>query len=218
MSSSTNKRAITGLILVLIGSLFLLDNLGYGIDVPRWVFTWPMIFIGIAIINIFTGNFRVALIFLTIGAFFYLQYFDLVDMRTYWPVFLIIVGLSFLLRNRERRRMTESDENYFDEVSIFGGSEKKFISDNLRGGKVTSIFGGSEIDLRGSKAQEGAVIELFTLFGGTDLFVPSDWKINLDTVTIFGGVSDTRSNIDPNPICNVKIKGFTMFGGGDIKN
>jgi predicted membrane protein len=218
MSTTKNKRAVTGLILVLIGALFLFDNLGYGFDIPRWVFTWPMVFMGISIINIFTGNFRVALIFLAIGAFFYLQYFDLVDMRTYWPVFLIIIGLSFLLRNRERRKMSQSDEKYFDEVSIFGGSEKKFISDQLEGGKVTSIFGGSEIDLRGSKAQDGAVIELFTLFGGTDLYVPSDWKINLDTVTIFGGISDSRNNIDANPTCSVKIKGFTMFGGGDIKN
>jgi len=177
-----------------------------------------MIFIGIALVNVFSGNFRVAFIFLAIGGFFYLQYYDILDMRTYWPVFLIIIGLSFLFRNRARRRMSQSDDTYFDEVSIFGGTEKKFISDRLEGGKVTSIFGGSEIDLRGSKAQDGAVIEIFTMFGGTDLLIPSDWKINLDTVTIFGGVSDSRTNIDPNPTCSVKIKGFTLFGGGEIKN
>ena len=58
MSTSSNKRAITGLILVLIGALFLLDNLGYGIDLPRWLFSWPIVFVGIAVINIFTGNFQ----------------------------------------------------------------------------------------------------------------------------------------------------------------
>lgn len=218
MSETKNKRAITGLILVLIGSLFLLDNLGYGLDVPRWLFTWPVVFIGIAAINIFTGNFRVAIIFLALGVFFYLQQFGIVNMRTYWPVFLIIVGLSFLLRNRERKKRSESNEHYFDEVSIFGGIEKNIVSDQLQGGKVTSIFGGSEIDLRNSKTADGAVIEVFTMFGGTDLYVPSDWKVNLDTVTIFGGVSDSRTNIDPNPTSTIKIKGFTMFGGGDIKN
>ena len=218
MSSSKNKKAATGLILVVIGFFFLLDNLGYGFELPRWVFTWPMIFVGLALVNVFSGNFRVAFIFLAIGGFFYLQYYDILDMRTYWPVFLIIVGLSFLLRNREKQNRKESDDKYFDEVSIFGETKKKFVSDHLEGGKITSIFGSSEIDLRGSKAQDGSVIESFTLFGSTDIFIPSDWKVNLDAVTIFGSVSDARSNIDPNSVSTIKIKGFTLFGSGEIKN
>ena len=217
MSSPNSKRAITGLVIVLIGLFFLFDNLGFGIDLPGWIFTWPMIFVIIGLINVFNGNLRAAFIFISIGALFYLQVFDIIDIRTYWPVFLIIVGLALIFRNRDRRN-AESNENYFDEVSIFGGTEKKFISDQLEGGKITNIFGGSDIDLRGSKAVDGAEIEVFTLFGGCDIQIPSDWKLNVNATAIFGGFSDSRSNIDPKPTSTVTIKGFTMFGGGDIKN
>ena len=37
------------------------------------------------------------------------------------------------------------DDDYIDEVSIFGGAEKSISSQNFKGGKVTSVFGGSEI-------------------------------------------------------------------------
>lgn len=222
MSASSNKRAVIGVVLVLIGLLFLLDNLGYGIELPWWIFTWPSVFVVIALVNIFSGNYRVAFVFLALAGFFYLQILDMLDMRTYWPILLIIIGLSYLLRNKNKEavnsRAQESDETYFDEMSIFGGTEKRLISNQLTGGKITNIFGGSEIDLREAKAVDGAIIEVFTLFGGCEILVPTDWKVNVDTIAIFGGFSDSRKNVSPEANTTVKIKGFTMFGGGEIKS
>ncbi len=218
MARSTDKKALTGLILVLIGAIFLIDNLGYGYIFPGWLFTWPMIFIAIAVVNAFTGNFKGALFFLLFGGFFLLQQYGLFDFKTYWPLFLVIVGLVFLIRNRDRASISADDPHALDETSIFGGSEKKFISDQFKGGKITSIFGGSSIDLRGSKPVEGASIELFTLFGGNELRIPSDWKVEIGSTAIFGAFTDSRSNVDINPIYTIKITGLIIFGGGDIKN
>lgn len=222
MSGSNNKRVVIGSVLVLIGLLFLLDNLGLGVEIPWWVFTWPSIFIGIAFLNVLSGNFRVTFVFLGLAGFFYLQILGLLEVRTYWPLLLIIIGLSYLLRNRDKSkdssRASQSDDTYFDEISIFGGTEKRLVSEQLMGGKITSIFGGSEIDLREAKAVDGAVIEIFTMFGGCEITVPSDWKVNVDTVSIFGGFSDSRRNVSPDSVATVRIKGFTMFGGGEIKS
>ena len=38
------------------------------------------------------------------------------------------------------------DEDYIDEVSIFGGTKKKISAQNFKGGKITTVFGGSEIN------------------------------------------------------------------------
>ena len=223
MSGSSNKRATIGIILIVVGLLFLLDNLIYSFELPWWIFTWPSIFMVIALVNIFSGKYQVAFVFLALAGFFYLQILGMLDMRTYWPVLLIVIGISYLLRNKKNKESIassskESDETYFDEMSIFGGTEKRLVSDQLTGGKVTNIFGGSEIDLRGAKAVDGAVIEVFTMFGGCEIFVPADWKVNVDTVAIFGGFSDSRKNVNPASVATVKIKGFTMFGGGEIKS
>ena len=219
MESSSFKRAIIGVLLVLIGGIFLLDNLGFDIDIPYYLFSWPAIFVVFGVINLVSGNGKAALIFFGLATVFYLHYYDVVKLRDIWPAILIFIGLTFILRRKsEPKNISESGDNFFDEVAVFGGTERKYISDNLQGGKITCVFGGSEIDLRGSKAQNGAVIEIFCMFGGVELMVPEDWKVNMDATAIFGGFSDARKNVTNATETTVHIKGFTMFGGGEIKN
>lgn len=219
MASSNHKRAIIGFILVFIGAIFLLDNLGFDIDIPYYLFSWPAVFVVIGVINLLSGNGKAALIFFGLATIFYLHYYNVVRIGEVWPLILIIIGLSFILRRRSGpRNVSESKEDYFDEVAIFGGTERKFISEKLKGGKISCVFGGSEIDLRGSKAQDGAVIEIFCMFGGVELMLPEDWKVNMDATAIFGGFSDSRKNVTNTSETTVHIKGFTMFGGGEIKN
>ena len=219
MASSNHKRAIIGFILVFIGAIFLLDNLGFDIDIPYYLFSWPAVFVIIGVVNLLSGNGRVALIFFGLATIFYLHYYDIVRIRDIWPLVLIIIGLSFILRKRSGpRSVSESKEDYFDEVAIFGGTERKYISEKLKGGKVSCVFGSAEIDLRGSKAQDGAVIDVFCMFGGVELLLPEDWKVNMDATAIFGGFSDSRKNVTNASNTTIHIKGFTMFGGGEIKN
>ncbi|MEO9868964.1 LiaF transmembrane domain-containing protein [Ekhidna sp.] len=219
MASSSPKRAIIGFIFVSIGCIFLLDNLGFDIDLPYYLFSWPAIFVAIGVVNLLSGNSRAAVIFFGLATIFYLHYFRIISIRTFWPVILIIVGFFIILRRRSRpKNISENLDNYFDDIAVFGGTEKKYVSEALQGGKVTNIFGGSEIDLRGSKAVDGAVIEVFCMFGGVEIQVPEDWKINMNATAVFGGFSDSRQKISETPVATVHIKGLVLFGGGDIKS
>ena len=218
MDSSNRKRAILGIILVIIGSIFLLDNLGFNIDLPWYIFRWPIVFIIIGAINLFSGNPRPALLFFGLGILFYLNIFDVLDIRDFWPVILIIIGIMFIFRRNTLSKTSENKDDIFDETAIFGGTEKKFTSENLHGGKVTTIFGGSNIDLRGSKIQGEANIEIFCMFGGTEILVPSDWKVNMNATAILGGSSDERSNITDDAVATLNVNGFVMFGGVELKN
>ncbi|MFT7020739.1 MAG: putative membrane protein [Cyclobacteriaceae bacterium] len=104
-------------------------------------------------------------------------------------------------------------------MNIFGGGNQIVSSPSLQGGRITSIFGGSEVDLRQSKAESGAIIEVTTIFGGSDITVPPDWKIKNQVTAILGGFEDKRTNIshdDDAPV--IVIKGLTLFGGGEIKS
>lgn len=219
MENRNRKRLIIGIILVIVGSVFLADNLGFDIDFPDYIFAWPAIFLAIALVNLLSGNRRSAIIMAIIGGFFYLQYYGWLDLQTYWPVLLILFGLSFIFRRRVfSKTIVEDSRNSFDEIAIFGGIEKKFTSDALEGGKITSIFGGNNIDLRNAKAKDGAIIDVVCVFGGVELLLPADWNVNIEATAIFGGFSDSRSNIDPNASVHVRIKGVTIFGGGEVKS
>jgi hypothetical protein len=114
-----------------------------------------------------------------------------------------------------------SDTDYIDEVAIFGGGEKIITSNNFRGGKVTALFGGVDLILLNAKLAQGThQLEVFAMFGGWTLRIPSHWHVKSEVVAIFGGVSDKRY-IGPDTVKDntrqLVIKGFVMFGGGEIK-
>jgi hypothetical protein len=116
---------------------------------------------------------------------------------------------------------TSSDNDYLDEIAIFGGGEKIVTSDSFKGGKITTIFGGTDIILLRSRLAPGRhEIEVFCLFGGWTLRVPPNWTVKSEVVPIFGGVSDKRyidGAVAVDSTRQLVIKGFVMFGGGEIK-
>ncbi|XOV93744.1 MAG: LiaI-LiaF-like domain-containing protein [Bacteroidota bacterium] len=218
MAKSNRNRAIIGIILVIIGAVFLLENFGYGIDLPWYIFRWPMILILVGIINLASGNLRGALILIGLGVVFYLDIFDILSIGQLWPLILIIIGLAFILGKGRMTIPQESAEDFIDEVTILSGSEKVLKSKDFQGGKITSLFGGSKIDLRGSEIKDTASIDIFCMFGGAEIQVPADWKVNTNATAILGGFSDERKNIEENTKGTLIIKGFVMFGGTALKS
>ena len=96
------KRGSLGAIFILIGTLFLLDNLDLlPWEIPYYFFTWQMILVLIGLYQIMSGNFRGGLFFIALGLIFWLpEYFD-VRIRDYWPVVLIVLGIGFLIDKKK---------------------------------------------------------------------------------------------------------------------
>lgn len=232
MSQDTNKRVVLAGFLIIIGIVLVLRNFHIFPYIP-WLFTWPMILVLIGVFILLTRqSVLAALIFVGIGLWFLLpDMFNLYIDRFWdlWPIILIAIGISLILRNRSPRSAIygtsasgESAMDYLDEVAIFGGGEKIITSSNFKGGKITNIFGGSEINFLEAKlAPETVYIDVFTLFGGSTLIVPSNWNVKIDMVSIFGGFGDKRDikreelgSKEP----EVYIKGLMLFGGGELKS
>jgi len=220
-----NKRTLIGGIIILVGLYFLLDNLiGFSFSIPSFLFAWPIIFVLVGIVSLMSGNRQNAVLFLSLGAFFYLQHYHIIDMRTFWPLILVAVGLSFIFRDRNIKKEngmaggSTDDGNSFDILCLFSGNKHRFKSEAFKGGRVTTVFGGSEIDLREAKAVEGATIDVFCAFGGCEIYVPTDWKVLVDTTAILGGFSDATSSRQSETTVTIRIKGLTIFGGGELRN
>jgi hypothetical protein len=78
--------------------------------------------------------------------------------------------------------------------AILGGSRLVSTSAHFQGANVTSVMGRSVLDLRRATIQDGqrAIIDVFALMGGVDLWVPKDWIIESDTVPMLGRLDDRR--------------------------
>jgi len=214
-----NRRLVTGILIVLVGVFLLLDNLRLIPYELYFLRSWQMLLIVIGAFNFATGRKNAAIVLFAIGGFFLLEDYGPYDFRDFWPVIVIIIGVAFILRKRDARPDFTNNDNFFDEINVFGGGDQKVTSTQLEGGRVTNVFGGTNIDLRDAYPVDGAVIEVFTVFGGCELIVPDDWKVKIEAFSLFGGFSDNRGGTSVSPDSpQIRIKGFTIFGAGEIKS
>ncbi|MEO8399933.1 MAG: LiaF domain-containing protein [Ignavibacteriaceae bacterium] len=230
---TSNPRYVLGIILVLVGGLFLLKSFGIiFLNIPYIIFSWPFfMFVAGVLILVNSRKKPLGIIFISIGGFFLLRrIFDWYDLDFEVIIALAVIALGIYIIFRQRNNSytadSSSDQSFrndvIDDVSIFGGGTKIIHSDNFRGGNITAIFGGSEIDLSSCKLAEGTnVIDVVTIFGGAEINVPKDWNVILSVSPIFGGFSN-RIRRDPNIPVDLSrsliIKGVAIFGGGEIKS
>ena len=110
--------------------------------------------------------------------------------------------------------------DFLDVTTVFGGVKKNVLSKSFKGGDIVSFMGGSEIDLTQADFTGRVKIDATNIFGGTKLIVPPTWDVQSEVVAIFGGVDDKRQisgvNIDPNKV--LILDGTCMFGGIEIRS
>ncbi|SEK97663.1 LiaF transmembrane domain-containing protein [Parapedobacter koreensis] len=113
-----------------------------------------------------------------------------------------------------------SGDDYLKSTTIFSEVKKTIISKRFQGGELVNIFGGTDINLIQADIHHPIVIDVFQLFAGTKIIVPSHWKIQSEVVSVFGEVDDRRftQGIPYDEQKVVYIKGTSIFGGITIKN
>jgi predicted membrane protein len=235
--SKLAKKGALGFVIIAAGILLL----GFNFDlVPGYIhhilFSWQMLLIVIGAVSLFTSENRTpGLVLLFIGGFFIIpRILDFDTSKIFFPMILIGIGLLILFRRGLGSKYrtpkftgfdntidtTYEEEGYINESNIFSGSKHKVVNQVFKGGKVSNIFGGTEIDLTQATLAEGRnelIIEC--IFGGVTLIVPSDWKVVLNMSSVMGGFSDKRSYVKESLDSRVLIvKGTAIFGGGELKS
>ena len=110
------------------------------------------------------------------------------------------------------------DDTKIKVTSFFGGSDNQITGQQFRGGRVYAVFGSSDIDLRRATIpHEGATINIIASFGSVKLLVPEDWGVNVQTRSVFGGVTSKRG-IPISPVGQLTLTGLCLFGGVEIRS
>lgn len=228
----TNNRAIIGVILVIAGLFLVIRNSGFFPDIiDHVIFSWPMLLVTIGLVLTIgsSGSKTSGIIIMAVGAFFLIPLIFRETFHAYnlfWPSIFIIIGVIFIFTKRKGWNSVSSTaavgDDYIDYVNVFSGGERQIVSENFRGGKVTAIFGGSEIDLTKAKLAPGrSELELACIFGGTTIIVPDEWFVTIEVTPVLGGFGDSRKLSPGRTVDSTKqlvIKGAVVFGGGEIKS
>jgi predicted membrane protein len=232
--SYTTRLLVGGLLIILGILLFLSINDIIDFRFAHVVFSFPfVIFIVGLLILLNSRNRTFGTLMVVIGGFFLIpRIFPWIYFEASLIFPLLIIGLGILIIIKQRKPgsyIPPAGENteglrkdFIDDVAVFGGGSKILVSDNFKGGNITAIFGGSDIDLSRCRLAEGEnILDVLYIFGGSDIYVPREWNILVNVTPIFGGFSnkvirDPAIAIDTSR--TLVIKGLALFGGGEVKN
>lgn len=193
-------------IMILIGSIFLIDQQIPGIDFHNYIA--PIILIGIGLLFILRPRHH--------GCGRRYRRWDRMN-----PPFSSVPESpdSENFKKKDDSTLTGSEE-YIDVVAVFGGIKKNIQSKDFKGGEIVSVMGGAEINFMQADIQHPIVLEVDTVFGGTKLIIPSNWDVKNEIAVIFGAVEDKRNfnNIIPDTNKRIVLKGSCVFGGIEFAN
>jgi len=219
------QGSFMGIVLIIIGGLFLIDTFtdwSFGYLLADW---WPLIFIILAIVKFQNQERGGGLMFLILGGVFLLFTLDILEWGTLWrlwPVILIFIGLSLIFKGRNGGWSFTNDATYESDFiqsnAIFSGAEHRITSQNFKGGETMALFGGVELDLREAKlSQNGCKINATAIFGGVEITVPSEWKVVVKGTPIFGGVENKSRGQSEDADKIIVLHCTVAFGGIEIK-
>jgi predicted membrane protein len=214
-----------GSVLVVLGLGLLVDRVYPGLEFGTWFARlWPMaiILLGVVVLLTKSATWIGGIILLVVGGLLQIATLGFLKENIWgflWPSFLILLGLVVVFRLGKPGISTQKSQDVLNQFILFSGLELRPQISNFRGGSVLAAFGGMDIDLRESTlAGEGAFLELTAAFGGIDVIIPRDWKLDIDGIPLFGGWSNTTSNSSSAEGPTLTIRCLALMGGIEIKN
>ncbi len=214
IGAKNNFRQTGWIVFVIVGGAFLIGDINPEISIKP--FLWPVLIILIGIAMIFKPQRRHKHLH---WKRFYEKKYGKAYEEKYNRFYAKKYGQS---NNYDEcyARESSSSKDIIDFTTFMGSVKKNILSKNFKGGDVSNVFGGTELNLSQADIENTATLDLQNVFGGTRLIVPANWEIHSELVSVMGSIEDKRP-VQPLNTENPKIlilKGTTFMGGIDIRN
>jgi predicted membrane protein len=219
-------QLFVGLIVIVLGVLMTLDNLQV-LEAQRYLRFWPAGLIALGVVKVWNsrdgmGGAFGGFIFVVIGTWLLLEQTALVRVSFWdmWPALLVFFGLFLVWQGLSgpRRRPAGDSNAFVNATAVLGGVARGNNSTGFRGGELTAVMGGCEIDLRHASIDGEAVVDVFALWGGIEIRVPPDWTVVSKITPILGGVDDKTRPPQGALRHRLVLRGFVVMAGVEVKN
>jgi predicted membrane protein len=223
-----SQPVLTGLIVIAVGVLLTLNNLGL-IEIGEIWRYWPLILVAMGVTRLVQPRHShgrgLGLFLVLLGGWLLLTNLHVVEwsVRKYWPLMLVFLGLVIIWGALTRSRTHSGEQGdsspTISAFALLGGVERKSNARDFRGGEISAVMGGCEIDLTQADISGGeAVIDVFAFWGGIEIKVPSDWSVTSQGLPIMGYFGDTTQQPKGETVKRLIVKGMVIMGGMEIKN
>lgn len=225
-------RIVLGLCFVIAGVLALLSNL-HLIVIGDLSHYWPLIFSVFGLMHLVRRRHLSGMLWglglIILGIALSLQNLGLVQnvMSVLIPSFLIMAGISVIARGFMPRpyadkchQMPPSSLEHDDVINIsatMSGTSVRCDSQDFKGGKLNTVMGGLELDLRQASISSQAVLRANIVGGGVSIKIPQDWLVLVRISSVLGGV-ENKSVPPMQADKTLVLEGDVIMGVIEIKN
>ncbi len=221
-------KAFLGITAIVAGVLLTLRNLGVP-GLGNVLELWPLVLVvfglGMVVRRRGIPGRGAGLLLIVAGAWMTLRNLGIVEAGIWslWPLLLVFAGSYIVWQvafGSGRAGAANDPGASINAIAFLGGVSCRSTSQNFKGGDLTAIMGGCEVDLSGAKiGAEGAIIETFAWWGGIEIRVPQDWDVVTEGLPLLGAYADRRtSSSEPDGTQRLTIRGTVIMGGIEIKN
>jgi predicted membrane protein len=218
-------QLLMGLLIIIVGVVFTLDNLGIE-EADRFIRYWPAGLIAIGLLKLWQsrgGGAFAGLVFVTVGTWLLLDSLGMVRVHFWelWPLLLVLFGASMVwhgLRGGRRHQVASDANDTVSALAVLSGVNRGNNSRAFKGGDLTAVMGGCEIDLRQAAIEGEAVFDVFAMWGGIEIRVPDDWTVVSRVMPVLGGFDDKTRPSQSAGAHRLVIRGFAIMGGIEVKN
>ena len=211
---------IWGFALILVGLLYLGSNLelwDFNLFFDGW---WTLFIIVPSVAGLFKNDeIMPSILGIIIGILLLMAAQSYITWlmvgQIFIPFVIICIGVSLLIKPSFKflRKKGKSSEY----IGIFGGCDEK-ITEKFSGASCVAIFGGVSLDLREAKITEDVVIDVVSIFGGSELILPKGINVKTSGVSIFGGTDNIYKEAKPDKKQpTIHINHVTIFGGTELR-
>ena len=216
-----SRSIIWGLALVILGVIWCgnaLDLFDIDLFFDGW---WTLFIIVPSILGLISDSDKISnIVSLTIGVLLLLACREVIEFSVFWklliPIFIIWIGLSLIIKGVSFKKISNNTGVGPRVSAVFAGHDIK-VDDEFKGTDLTAVFGGIDLDLRKAKINGDTTINVFTAFGGADIYVPDDVKVKVQATSVFGGVDKSKLTDVENAKYTIYINANCIFGGVEIK-
>jgi hypothetical protein len=217
-ADTPSNRAALGLVLIVVGLVFALSGSD---EMPtkslsRW---WPLLLLGVGAVKMRQpredGQRAAGVAFLLFGGLF--QFASVLTSGSTWTLLMVGIGVFLVWRGvhgpAARDAATLSESPYLSDMVLIGYVKRSHPSPNLRGGAVTVVMGGLELDLRKAVLAGGtAYLDVVAVWGGIDIKVPPGWAIDGRVVPVMGAFENKVDSSLSSGSPRLVVRGHAIMG------
>lgn len=226
MSNESKSNPIwIGLILIILGVIFLSDSfhvIRIGHLLSRW---WPLILIAVGLARLGGRDHSGGISLIILGILFQLTALHIIywhQIWRFWPVILIIIGIGMLLRRSPENTddtpgLSGNSDERLEINAVFGSITRQISSQQFKGGEINAVFGNIKLDLRSAQViPEGCHLTADAIFGSIEIYIPPGVSIDFKGSQFLGRVDNLAAAGGSGP--RITIDGNAIFGSIRISN